>query len=66
MSVSPEEPKSTKPYMTTREIAAHFGVSIKTVKNWKRDGLLVYFQIGRVLRFDVAASAQALAEHQIL
>ena len=44
-----------KAYMTIEELAEHFHVDPRTIANWKRDGLLVYFQVRRVVRFDVAA-----------
>jgi predicted site-specific integrase-resolvase len=65
MSAIANEAK-TKPYMTMEELAEYFGVCTKTIANWKRDGLLVYIQIRRVVRFDVAACAESLRENQVI
>jgi len=65
MSVIANETKA-KPYMTMEELAAYFGVCTKTIANWKRDGLLVYIQIRRVVRFNVAACEESLRENQVI
>jgi predicted site-specific integrase-resolvase len=56
----------TKPYMTIEELAEHFGVCTKTIANWKRDGLLDYIQVKRVVRFKVAACEESLRENQVI
>ena len=65
MSAIVNETKA-KPCMTMEELAEYFGVCTKTIANWKRDGLLVYIQIRRVVRFDVAACKEALRENQLI
>jgi hypothetical protein len=41
-------------------IAAHYGVCRRTINAWMRLGLLVFFKIKRVLRFDIAACDECL------
>lgn len=55
-----------KPYMTAEELAVYLGVCKKTVANWKQAGLLVFFQIRRVVRYDVTACVESLRNHQAL
>jgi excisionase family DNA binding protein len=56
----------TKRFMTIKELAGYFGVSATTIADWKRDGLLIYIQVRRVVRFDAAACEESLRENQIL
>jgi hypothetical protein len=42
-----------KEFATTAGLALRYKVSTRTVKNWKRMGLLSFIQVRRVLRFDV-------------
>jgi len=58
----------TKPkhYMTIEELAEYFEVCTKTIANWKRDGLLVYIQVRRVVRFNVAACEESLRQNQLI
>lgn len=55
-----------KPYMTIEELAEYFGVCTKTIANWKRDGLLVYIQVRRVVRFNVGACEESLRQNQMI
>jgi hypothetical protein len=38
-------------------------VSVRTITKWKAIGLLVGFKVGRVIRFDTAASDASLKEY---
>jgi excisionase family DNA binding protein len=49
----------TKP-KTKQEIAEHFGVKTRTVDNWMRAGLLPYWKIGHLVRFDLATVQASL------
>ena len=48
-----------RPYITAEEAAVILGVSINTVYNYRRDGLLRQEMVGRKKRF-VTAQVQAL------
>lgn len=50
-------------YATIAELAFRYSVSTRTIKNWKKAGLLPCFKIRRVLRFDVHACDKSLIEH---
>ena len=44
-------------------LAERYGVSPRTITNWMSAGLLAFFKIKRVVRFDVAACDAALRQH---
>jgi hypothetical protein len=46
-----------------RTLAERYGVSPRTITNWMRAGLLAFFKIRRVVRFDVVACDAALRQH---
>jgi hypothetical protein len=46
-----------------RTLAERYGVSSRTISNWMSTGLLAFFKVKRVLRFDVAACDAALRHH---
>ena len=46
-----------------RTLAERYGVSPRTITNWMSAGLLAFFKIKRVVRFDVAACDAALRQH---
>jgi hypothetical protein len=52
-----------KRYMTIKELADYFSVCPKEIGEWKRAGLLVFIQVKRVVRFQVAACEQFLLEN---
>lgn len=54
---------STTKIVTIDDLAAHFGVSRSTVKNWyHRDGVIrPCIAIGNVVRFDLAECEQRLS-----
>lgn len=55
-----------RPWANKATTAAHYKVSPRTITNWKGLGLLVYFKIGRVVRFDLAASDALLKENGLI
>jgi predicted site-specific integrase-resolvase len=46
-------------------IAKHYQVSVRTVDNWMRTGVIPFVKIGGVVRFDPAKVAAALAKFEI-
>ncbi len=59
-SVSPSRP-STKNYRNSKQIAAEFGVSPKTVRRWTAAGLIPGQRIGpRLIRYDLDEVRAAL------
>ena len=44
-------------------LAERYGVSPRTITNWMSAGLLAFYKIKRVVRFDVAACDAALRQH---
>lgn len=55
-----------KIFATMAYLAQRYDVDIRTIKTWKKMGLLTYFQVRRVLRFDVAACDASLRQHGFL
>ena len=50
-------------YATKAELAKRYGVAIRTIGNWQRAGLLTFFKIRRVVRFQLKACDEALHAH---
>lgn len=46
--------------------AEHYAVCERTITNWHALGLLVFFKIGRVVRYDLVASDASLKEHGMI
>ena len=44
-------------------LAQRYGVSPRTISNWMSTGLLAFFKIKRVVRFDIPACDAALRQH---
>ena len=63
---STNKPASPRPWANKAATADHYKVSIRTITNWQALGLLVFFKIGRVVRFDLAASDALLKEHGMI
>jgi hypothetical protein len=55
--------KSDRKFANKAGLADHFGVCIRTINEWMRLGLLSYFRVKRVVRFDVAACEESLKGH---
>lgn len=48
-----------------RELAARVQVSVRTVRNWQRDGVVPYIKISaRLVRFHPSSVAEALTRFQ--
>jgi hypothetical protein len=60
-----ETVKLDKKYATKVGLARHYGVCPRTINGWMRLGLLVFFRIKRVVRFDIAACDASLGEKGI-
>lgn len=55
-----------KKYLTIQELAAHFAVSVSTVRAWLRTGAIPadkYLKVGNTFRFLVPEVEAALREH---
>ncbi len=55
-----------RPFTNRNGIAARYGVARRTINEWMRMGLLVYFKIRNVVRFDVAACDKSLLDNGML
>lgn len=53
-------------WATKKKLAKHYGVCPRTISNWTALGYLVFFKIGRVLRFDIAACDASLKEFGLI
>lgn len=51
--------------LTTREMAASVGVTTRTIQNWVREGMISYFKIGKLIRFDPKRVSQDLEVFEI-
>ena len=50
---------------TKQEIAVHFGVTTRTIDDWMKSGLLPYWKIGRLVRFDLPAVQARLNKNNL-
>jgi excisionase family DNA binding protein len=57
-----EMQNDAKPPVTKDYLAAHFAVTKRTVENWMAKGLIPYWKIGRLCRFDLDHVKAALNE----
>lgn len=46
-----------------RTLAERYSVSPRSITNWMNAGLLVFFKVRRVVRFDIPACDAALRQH---
>jgi hypothetical protein len=58
-----EKIETKKHWATKSWLAKHYDVSVRTITKWMAIGLLVGFKVGRVVRFDTAASDASLREY---
>jgi hypothetical protein len=58
-----ETTKSDRKFTNKAGIAAHFGVCRRTINEWMRLGLLVFFKIKRVVRFDIVACDESIRQN---
>ncbi len=61
-----ENAGSAKPFATRKMMAKRYEVCPRTITNWMALGLLVFFKIRNVVRFDVLASDALLKEHGLV
>jgi hypothetical protein len=54
----------TKP-KTKQEIAVHFGVTTRTIDGWMKSGILPYWKIGHLVRFDLGAVTARLNQKSL-
>lgn len=47
-------------------LAGRYSVSPRTIQNWMQAGLLVYFKVKRVVRFDIRACDESLRQYGFL
>ncbi len=40
-----------EPYIDKAEVARRLGVQVRTIDNWMREGKIVFFKIGRSVKF---------------
>jgi hypothetical protein len=50
-------------YCKRKPLATRYAVSIRTIHTWMTLGLLVFFRVRRIVRFDVAACDASLKKH---
>jgi hypothetical protein len=53
-----------KPWWTKTDLATVFGVSLKTVFNWQRHGLIPFVRLGGTIRFDPVEVKQAILKRR--
>jgi hypothetical protein len=58
------DPKRT--WANKVKTAEHYSVSPRTIQTWQAVGLLVFFKIKRVVRYDLVASDALLKEHGMI
>ena len=51
--------------LTKREVAELFRVSLRTVSNWMRRGIVPFIRIGSVVRFDPDAVRKAVEAYHV-
>ena len=60
-----EQPKMDQLFADKKTLAERYQVSSRTISNWKHAGLLVYFKIRNVVRFDIPACDAALRQQEL-
>src|SRR5688500_3798200 len=51
------------PTITKEEVAKHFRVTVRTIENWQRRGVVPYVKIGKVVRFKVSDIEKYWSKH---
>ncbi|MDB0067866.1 helix-turn-helix domain-containing protein [Akkermansiaceae bacterium] len=51
--------------VSPKELAEHYGVSTRTVTNWKAAGLIPFLRVGRVVRFSIEEVDVALEKYKV-
>ncbi|MFO1500189.1 MAG: hypothetical protein U1G07_17670 [Verrucomicrobiota bacterium] len=58
--------QQTGEYATIRGMADRYKVCEKTIRNWMEMGILIYFRVRRVIRFNITACDDSLRDHGYL
>lgn len=48
---NPEQPLARNTTLTKAEVAVFLRITVRTLDNWMRDGLVPYYKIGKLVRF---------------
>lgn len=59
---NPQTISQPEEYLTVKDVAELFHISIATVNNWKREGILVAYQIGGKIFFKRAEIENSLVQ----
>ena len=51
--------------ISPKELAEHYGISVRTVTNWKSAGVIPFIRVGRVFRFDLSEVEEALLKFKV-
>ncbi len=51
--------------VSPKELAEHYGVSTRTVTNWKSAGIIPFLRIGKVVRFSIDEVEAALEKFKV-
>jgi len=51
-----------KEFLKAKDVAAMFGVTKETVRNWRRQGILPYFRIKNTIRFSRSDIVECLSK----
>lgn len=65
-TINPKTSDAGPKWATKKKLAKHYGVCPRTIGNWLQLDLLVFFKIGRVLRFDIAACDASLKQYGLI
>ena len=58
-------PTSAKRWLNTKELASVYDISDSTQTRWRKDGILPYSKIGKVIRYDRLAIDKMFEDHVI-
>lgn len=56
-------PHYTDAWLTTKQVAQRYQVSVRCVQNWTKLGIIPFVRLGRVLRFNLSVCDAALSKH---
>ena len=48
-----------------KEVAAHFGIGLRTVTDWMRRRLIPFVKVGHVVRFNLSDCETAIRNYQV-
>lgn len=51
------------PFVTKQQLAQHFNVTVRTIENWQRRGVLPYVKHGKIVRFKLSEVEAYWSEH---